>query len=109
MRTFSFNFVFSKQQSKQRMKNFIFLVVLAVAISSIQSFHLKFDGAELPVSSENYVTISDGTVEGAVYDTARAFYAIPYAAPPTGLFSAFFSSYLSFIRFFSFSFKNFSK
>jgi hypothetical protein len=58
---------------------FVFLLVC-----STYGFNLVFDGPELETSSENYVTIADGSIEGAVYDTARAFYAIPYAAPPTG-------------------------
>jgi len=36
------------------------------------------------LASENIVTIANGQVNGIVYDTARAFYGIPYAAPPVG-------------------------
>lgn len=66
------------------MKTIGIIFLLSVFVLSIQCFHLEFDGPELAVSSENYVTISDGTIEGAVYNTARAFYSIPYAAPPSG-------------------------
>jgi len=60
------------------------LLLVFLLVCSTHAFNLVFDGPELETSSENFVTIADGTIEGAVYETARAFYAIPYAAPPTG-------------------------
>lgn len=60
------------------------LLLVSLLVCSTLAFNLVFDGPELETSSENFVTIADGTIEGAVYETARAFYAIPYAAPPTG-------------------------
>merc|ERR1712137_68197 len=62
------------------------LIVLTFGLSSdIDRLIENKYKSQLPVtSSENIVQTQYGTLRGAVYETARAFYAIPYAQPPVG-------------------------
>lgn len=53
--------------------------VLLLVISSILAAKIKIDDQDNSV-----VTISNGPIQGVVYDDHRAFRSIPYAQPPIG-------------------------
>ena len=47
-------------------------------------YHIKV--SEWVADNEDTVNTQYGPIVGAVYKTARAFYAIPYAKPPLGIY-----------------------
>mmetsp|Transcript_126485 Transcript_126485/g.188742 ORF Transcript_126485/g.188742 Transcript_126485/m.188742 type:complete len:548 (+) Transcript_126485:38-1681(+) len=62
---------------------FVFVTLATCAPRALKEPE-ELDMANWLSNDENTVTIDQGTIVGAVYSTARAFYAIPYAQPPLG-------------------------